>query len=237
MELLATQVWVLLRAPGVLAAGKALRSCLFAREFGGAGVGSVPGVGLAPPRPGPRLGAGLERGEPGPAVAGADVPGKSRRAPGKPGQPAPQPPGAGSGAEGRVRPSWSAWATAAAPGAEVGRLRAAPRVGGGPERGQRRRPEKGAGARGSRQQAGARARASTLLAARRPVAERSSPARRRAASRPQSAAPLLARRRSAAAPSPWEPPRPKLKDRQVGPHLSPQCLRLSPEFGGGGRAL
>lgn len=82
-------------------------------------MGSVPGVGLAPPRPGPRLGAGLERGEPGPAVAGADVPGKSRRAPGKPGQPAPQPPGAGSGAEGRVRPSWSAWATAAAPGAEV----------------------------------------------------------------------------------------------------------------------
>lgn len=105
MELLATQVWVLLRAPGVLAAGKALRSCLFAREFGGAGVGSVPGVGLAPPRPGPRLGAGLERGDPGPAVAGAEVPGKSRRAPGKPGQPAPQPPGAGSGAEGRVRRS------------------------------------------------------------------------------------------------------------------------------------
>lgn len=47
VELLATQVWVLLRSTGVLAAWKPLRSCLFAREFGGAGLGSVSGVGLA----------------------------------------------------------------------------------------------------------------------------------------------------------------------------------------------
>lgn len=42
MELLATQVWVLLRSPGVLAAWAPLRICLFARELRGAGLGSAP---------------------------------------------------------------------------------------------------------------------------------------------------------------------------------------------------
>lgn len=43
VELLATQVWVL-RSTGVLAVWEPLLSCLFAREFGGAGLGSVSGV-------------------------------------------------------------------------------------------------------------------------------------------------------------------------------------------------
>lgn len=120
MELLATQVWVLLRSTGVLAAWKPLLSCLFAREFGGAGLGSVSGVVLAPPRIGAPLGQPLRvRG----AGSGSRWGIRAWKVPERSGEawtaPLPSSQVLGSGAKVRVRPSSSAWATAAALGAEV----------------------------------------------------------------------------------------------------------------------
>lgn len=56
MELFATQVWVLQRLTGVLAIQEPLPSCLFAREFGGAGLGSVSDWGSHRSTLEPRLG-------------------------------------------------------------------------------------------------------------------------------------------------------------------------------------
>lgn len=141
VELLATQVWVLLRSTGVLAAWKPVLSCLFAREFGGAGLGSVSRVGLAPPCTGALLRRPLRVGG---AGSGSRWGTRAWKVPERSGEawtaPLPSSQVLGSGAKVRVRPFSSAWATAAALGAEVGRVRVALSVGDGLERRPWRRP-------------------------------------------------------------------------------------------------